>query len=207
MADEKKKYLRAIMKRTREAAPSELCAALSARVQAILLASAPYRNSAILAVYSPIGNEVATGAIVAHAIGSGRTVYYPRVDTDGERLAMHRVADRSELSPGAFGILEPSRDTPWVVPARMPACVVLVPGVAFSPDGARLGRGGGHYDRLLAEIGPQAITVGLGYSFQLLDRIPEDEWDQRLNFVVTESALYSAALERGEARHQGGNPR
>jgi 5-formyltetrahydrofolate cyclo-ligase len=64
--------------------------------------------------------------------------------------------------------------------------------VAFSLAGQRLGRGGGYYDRLLAGVGPQAITAGLAYSFQVLDRLPESPDDRRLDLIVTESALYVA---------------
>lgn len=196
------------MKRAREAAAPQLCAALCARVQARLLDSAFYRESATVVLYSSVGNEVATEAIFDHAIKSRRIVLYPRIhESAGERLTLHRVCKRCELKPGAYGILEPPRDAAECRVTDLPACVVLVPGVAFSPDCARLGRGGGHYDRLLADLGPQAITVGLAYSFQLLDRIAENEWDQRLNFIVTESAVYAANGEWREARQQGGNPR
>jgi 5-formyltetrahydrofolate cyclo-ligase len=112
------------------------------------------------------------------------------------------------LTPGAHGILEPK--TSPVDLSSMPRCIIVVPGVAFTSRGARLGRGGGHYDRLLAELSPQAIKVGLAYSFQLLDDIPQSGWDQRLNFVVTESAIYPAlevARHDGGVRAQGGIPR
>ncbi len=196
------------MKRARESAAAQVCAARSEQVQARLLGSAVYRESATLVLYSSVGNEVATDAIFDHAIGSGRTVLYPRMhESGGERLTLHRIRARWELVSGAYGIPEPSRDAPECRASDLPACLVLVPGVAFSPDCSRLGRGGGHYDRLIARLGPQAITVGLAYSFQLLDRIMEDEWDQRLNFIITESAIYSAQGQWPEARQQGGNPR
>ncbi|HXN85576.1 MAG TPA: 5-formyltetrahydrofolate cyclo-ligase, partial [Candidatus Binataceae bacterium] len=93
--------------------------------------------------------------------------------------------------------------------SSMPRSIVVVPGLAFSVHGARLGRGGGHYDRLLSSF-PHAIKVGLAYSFQLLDYLPQSGSDQQLNFVVTESAIYSApeAVWRdGGVRSQGGIPR
>jgi hypothetical protein len=69
---------------------------------------------------------------------------------------------------------------------------VCVPGVAFGLEGQRLGRGGGHYDRFIGQLGGEAITVGLAFSFQLLDRIPETGLDRRLNFIVTESEVHRA---------------
>src|SRR5260370_286518 len=64
--------------------------------------------------------------------------------------------------------------------------------IAFGPEGQPLGRGGGHYDHFIGQLSREAITVGLAYSFQLLDRIPESGLDRRLNFIVTESAIHRA---------------
>jgi 5-formyltetrahydrofolate cyclo-ligase len=207
VADEKS-HLRAILRRTRGSIAADLAAALSARIQSSILAADFYRNAEALVLYSPAGNEVSTGAILEHALSADREVYYPRVD-GAHTLALMRVRSRSELAPGAFGILEPPATAEEIDPGALPRSLVIVPGVGFSPRGERLGRGGGHYDRLLTELSPQAITVGLAYSFQLLDRIPQSGFDRRLNFVVTESAVHPApsAREQGALRAQGGIPR
>ena len=209
MADEKK-YFRAILKETRAAMTAKLAAELSARVQASFLDSDCYRDSRSLVLYSAFGNEVATGRIFDDALASGRATFFPRVT--GNLISIWEVKSRSELAPGAYGILEPGTrsQTPSIDAALLPPCVVVVPGVAFTRAGERIGRGGGHYDRMLAELPPHAISVGLAYSFQLLDRIPQTEFDRRLNFVVTESALYPAPeVGRHESglRLQGGIPR
>jgi 5-formyltetrahydrofolate cyclo-ligase len=206
VADEKS-HLRAILKRTRESLAAEVAAALSARIQSSILGADFYRSAHTLVLYSPVANEVSTEAILEHALAEGREVYYPRVD--GHTLALARVRNRSELKPGAYGILEPASNE-TIAPAALPRSVVLVPGVGFTPRGERLGRGGGHYDRLLTEVSAQAISVGLAYSFQLLERIPQSGWDRRLNFVITESAIHPApsVRETGAMRaQQGGIPR
>lgn len=186
-----------------------LAAALSARVQALLLGADFYHDSqAPIVLYSAHANEVSTDLIFDNALAAGRTIFYPRVERASNFLSLHKVESRSDLTPGAYGILEP--ETPAIDTASMPSSVVVVPGVAFTVRGERMGRGGGHYDRLMAELPPHAIKVGLAYSFQLLDRLPQSEWDQRLNFVVTESAIYPAPDEiRRESgiRAQGGIPR
>jgi 5-formyltetrahydrofolate cyclo-ligase len=206
VADEKTQ-LRAILKRARDSIAADLAAALAARIQASILGADFYRNAAALVLYSPIGNEVSTDAILGDALGSGRPVFYPR--TVGQKLSLLRVRNRAELAPGAFGILEPPSTAEVIDPAALPDSLVLVPGVGFSPHGERLGRGGGHYDRLLAELSAQAISVGLAYSFQLLDHLPQSGWDRRLNFVVTECAIHPApaARDSGALRAQGGIPR
>jgi 5-formyltetrahydrofolate cyclo-ligase len=120
-----------------------------------------------------------------------------------------RVRDREELRPGAFGILEPE-GTEMISPALLERTLICVPGVAFSLSGQRLGRGRGYYDCLLAAAHPQAITAGLAYSFQVLGRLPESPHDRRLGFIVTASAIHSAAgtsLSASERASQGGIPR
>ncbi|HLI79098.1 MAG TPA: 5-formyltetrahydrofolate cyclo-ligase [Candidatus Binataceae bacterium] len=209
MADEKK-YLRAILMDTRESITAKLAASLSARVQAAFLDSDCYRDSRAIVLYSAVGNEVSTKRIFDDAVATGRAIFYPRIDPDRARhtLSICEVKSRSDLKPGAYGILEP--ETRSIDAALLPPCVIVVPGVAFTRLGERIGRGGGHYDRMLAELAPHAIKVGLAYSFQLLDRIAQSQLDQRLNFVVTESAIYPAPASAGREsglRSQGGIPR
>lgn len=207
MADEKK-YFRAILKETRESLPASIVAGLSTRVQSTFLDAHFYRGSGAIVLYSAFKGEVSTDAIFDDALASGRAIFFPRVDRATDALRLCRVQSRSDLTPGAYGILEP--EAPPIETASLPPCVVVVPGVAFTANGERIGRGEGHYDRMLAELPAHAITVGLAYSFQLLDRIPQSGWDRRLNFVVTESAIYPASdvtWRESGFRAQGGNPR
>ncbi len=190
MADEKK-YFRAILKRARDSVATSVAAALSARVQAAIIAADFYRQCSAVLLYSAIANEVSTDAILDDALASGRAVFYPRLGCASKELSVGKIDSRSDLVPGRYGILQPNSAT--ANPAALGPCTVLVPGVAFTARCERIGRGGGHYDRLLAELSPQAITVGLAYSFQLLEHIPQSGWDRRLNFVVTDRAAYSAS--------------
>jgi len=191
--------------------PESLAGAFSARVQSIFLGADFYRRShapAAIVLYSALAGEVSTDTILDDALAAGRAIFYPRLHRARDALSLCKVESRSDLAPGAYGILEP--ETPSIDTAALPRCVVVAPGVAFTVRGERMGRGGGHYDRLLAELPPHAITVGLAYSFQLLDRIPQSGWDRRLSFVVTESAIYRAPdpiWRESGIRSQGGIPR
>jgi 5-formyltetrahydrofolate cyclo-ligase len=195
---EEKKYLRAILKETREAMTADLAAQTSARVEATFLGADFYRDSRAVVLYSALGNEVSTKAIFDAAVAAGRAIFYPRLHRESASLELCKIASRADLAPGAYGILEPlapARELSSIDIASLSPIVVVVPGLAFTPAGERLGRGGGHYDRLLAqlsEVAPHAITVGLAYSFQLLDRLPQAAWDRRLSFVATESAIHPA---------------
>lgn len=210
MADEKQ-YLRTVLSEARRNLPPATAAALSARVQARLLACAAYRSAARVALYAPCDSEVDTSLIAADALASGRRLLYPIVDRTQRRITFGAVSDSAELRPGTLGIPEPPSGSPVLAPAELDAnTLVCVPGLAFTAAGARLGRGGGYYDRAVAELSACAVTAGLGYSFQILDRLPEEAFDRRLDLIVTESAVYAAGHAPGAAARpadQGGTTR
>lgn len=85
---------------------------------------------------------------------------------------------------------EVSGDDMWAMPGRVsPASldVVVVPGLAFAPDGRRLGRGRGHYDRFLVDVGQGCLRVGVAFGEQLVDDVPTGPHDVRLDAVVTDT--------------------
>jgi len=208
VADEKVQ-LRRILQECRTALTPARVEALSLSIQRRLCSLERYRDARAVVLYAAKDNEVLTESILADALAAGRTVYYPRLDLTRDRLRLVRVFDSSELRSGAYGIREPiGCDT---LEARaLEDALICVPGLGFSPSGQRLGRGGGHYDRLIAQMGPAVITIGLAYSFQLLERLPQHPHDQRLHYVITESAVHEAARDSAHpwARtHEGGAPR
>jgi 5-formyltetrahydrofolate cyclo-ligase len=208
MADEKQK-LRAIMIACRDALARERAAASSEIIQRELLASKPYRDASAVILYAAIGNEVSTDRILSDSLASGRAIFYPRVDNATGTISARRIRAYSDLTPGAYGILEPTASSEVLDRISFAKVLVCVPGVAFGVGGQRLGRGGGHYDRFIGQLGREAISVGLAYSFQLLDRIPETDLDRRLNFIVTESVVHRACeapLPARRARTKEVNP-
>lgn len=208
VADDKK-YFRQILRESREALAKALVASLSWRVEERLCACACYRDAATVVLYAAKDNEVETETVFANARTSGRRVLYPRVVAASDRLALVRVCDPAELKPGTYGVSEPT-GAEIVPPADLGRALICVPGVAFSRAGHRLGRGGGYYDRLLAAAGPQVVTAGLAFSFQVLDRIPQSPDDRQVDFIVTESALHAAGpapRPDRERTDQGGEPR
>ena len=121
----------------------------------------------------------------------------PRWTGETYALADLEGLGSAHLRVGPHGILEPRQPLAGVetaAAARLPTAW-LVPGLAFARDGGRLGYGGGWYDRLLAAADPQAQTLGIAYSLQLVDALPSEPHDIRLTGVVCESGLVTA--ERG----------
>ncbi len=111
-----------------------------------------------------------------------RTVLLPRVE--GSHLVFHEVRDAAHLRPGAFGVLEPDPENcPPVDPAA--ADLIFVPGLAFTADGARLGRGRGFYDRLLATLPPSVVRIGICFAEQIVSELPDEPHDQPVDIVIT----------------------
>jgi 5-formyltetrahydrofolate cyclo-ligase len=136
-----------------------------------------FRKAAHVVAYVPLGAEVDPTDAVSDVLRSGRALYYPCDDgTVGIRRA-HDVAGRSLDGPADDEAL-PAREHERLV--------FLVPGVAFDASGARLGRGGGWYDRLLARF-EGAGRIGLAFDAQVVPRVPVDRWDARMDAVATEA--------------------
>ena len=181
-----KKSLRGIMLTRRKHLAAEVCLSHSLRVQQRVLALPAFEQADVVALYSPILNEVFTEEIFHEALRQGKTVAYPRVA--GERLDFVSVASPSDLSPGAFGVLEPTGA------ALLPSSaldLVLVPGVAFDVKGNRLGYGKGFYDRVLCGAERPALSVGLCFELQVVSSLPVEDHDACLDILITEERNYS----------------
>jgi 5-formyltetrahydrofolate cyclo-ligase len=146
---------------------------------------AAVREARVLALYAPLGSEVDTLEIARRASDRATTVLYPRVAQGERRLAFAR-AEPGELVPGPLGALEPPAAA-REVPLDEIDCVV-VPGVAFSEDGLRLGRGGGYYDATLERM-PRAARVGVAFDAQIVPTLPREPHDVPLDALVTETRV------------------
>ncbi len=148
------------------------------RVFDALERSAAFMVAEKILMYHSLPDELSTREFIDK--WSGRKQFYlPRVNgVNLELLPYHR----SRMKLGAFHIEEPEGDD--ITPAELME-MIIVPGVAFDRRGNRVGRGKGFYDRLLAET--KAITVGVGYDFQLFDEVPVEPHDAPLDAIFTET--------------------
>ena len=168
---------------------------LSAELVSRLAESELLSVASIMIGFMPIRQEPDILGLMEHWLAVGRRLFLP-VYSEVERcyrLAEVGGLDDKWISRGKFGILEPVRTIAGVLPPfhfTMPA-IWLVPGLAFSEDGARLGRGGGYYDRLLN--GADGMKVGLMYECQLAARIPVMDNDIRMDYLLTEARTINCA--------------
>jgi 5-formyltetrahydrofolate cyclo-ligase len=102
-------------------------------------------------------------------------------------LRPHQIHSMEDLQRGQMNVWVPK---PYCPPVEIAAFdLILVPGLAFTRDGCRIGRGGGYYDRLLAHPHCRAQRIGIAYDLQIVDSIPVEPHDQRVDQIITESGL------------------
>lgn len=189
---DQKKALRAGLRKARRAH----VAALDPRVRALIFMRPPAAVAALapegasVGLYHALPDEAPTRGYAKFFAEQGRPIALPWfADKDAPmqfRLWLDPYDDEG-LEVGPHGALQPAADAPEAEPE-----LVFVPLVGFSADGARLGQGGGHYDRWLA-ANPDATALGLGWDCQLVKHLPLEAHDQPLSAIITPTRLYEAS--------------
>lgn len=164
-------------KRAMDAAQME---AAGARLAKRLYETEAYRSARSLYAYLSFNQEVRTAPIIRRAWADGKRVAVPKIM--GGRMAFIWLTGFDALAEGWKGIPEPVEDGPV---ADDETALVLVPGLAFDPDGRRVGYGGGFYDRFLAQE-PMHPTVALCYGFQLVERLDAEPHDVPVDLVIAD---------------------
>jgi 5-formyltetrahydrofolate cyclo-ligase len=116
----------------------------------------------------------------------GKRLCTPAFRSETEGYALARLSRDGLVTVGPHRAPEP-RHPAWVSEAEVD--VMIVPGLAFDASGGRLGRGGGHYDRILRRVRATAFRMGLGFDFQVVAQVPMLERDMRLDAVITETRV------------------
>lgn len=180
-----KQRLRDRLRMQRRALPYADVVERSRRISRVFGASAIFRDARQVILYSPTENEVDTEAIWQHARQQDKRVYYPRLTAGRQEIEFVLRSEGQPLVPGAFGIPVPQGDE--LLAGVTAADVVVTPAVAFDRAGRRLGRGRGYYDRAFRSVLAGALRVGVAYAFQIIDEVPSDIRDERVDYVVTET--------------------
>lgn len=142
---------------------------------------AEWRRAGRVALYVPQSPEPDLWPCIRMAWAQAKTVGLPRIV--GAHIEFRAVESEEQLRDGPFQSPEPDpRQTPILDPAGFG--LVVVPGLAFTRDGARLGRGGGFYDRFLATLNPATYTVAFAYTNQMVEQVPTEPHDHRVQRVV-----------------------
>lgn len=140
-------------------------------------------DGAIVSGFHPFGNEIDVLPLLSRLRIAGHEIALPVVTPKGTPLMFRRWRPEDEIARGPFGIHQPRDDAPVLIPD-----LLVVPFLAFDRKGRRLGYGGGYYDRTLAKLRAAGtpVAVGVGYAAQEVDAVPVADYDQPLDWVVTE---------------------
>lgn len=144
-------------------------------------------EGATVGLYHAHPNEAPTRGYARWFFENGRHLALPRFAARGDAMAFHAWTDPFEdgdLEAGPYGHLQPAAAAEPVTPD-----LVIVPLLAFTASGHRLGQGGGHYDRWLADH-PTVTPVGIGWDSQLVDTLPLEPHDRLLRAVITPTRFY-----------------
>jgi 5-formyltetrahydrofolate cyclo-ligase len=161
-------------------APDDTAAAAA---QSRILKLPEIAHARAVLLYAAASWEVPTGALCTALAERGVTLVFPRVI--GSELGLFAADGLDDLVHGFQGIREPGPEAPAFATEEVD--VFVVPGVLFDRRGHRLGRGGGHYDRLLSRCAEDACRVGLCYARRLVEDVPVSPWDVGVHVVVTET--------------------
>jgi len=145
-----------------------------------------YKSAGTVLYYLDFRSEVMTLGMIELALNAGKRVIAPKVVSSSHTMRLFEVNGLSrQLATGYMGIPEPIPELCEEVGPEI-IDVVVLPGVGFDERGARLGYGGGYYDRLAENLRDDAVLVAVAFEVQLTDHIPTEPHDRLMHYIVTE---------------------
>lgn len=149
-----------------------------------------YANSNTVFVYMSFGNEVSTLELINQMLVSKKKVVASYTDTKNTVLILSEIKNlKEDLTKNKFGYLEPIFEKiKKVEPEEID--LIIVPGVVFDKNLNRVGYGKGYYDRILNKKRKDAKAIAVAYEFQVLDQVPTEEHDIKMDMIVTEENIY-----------------
>lgn len=173
-----KKTLRSEIRAKKRAMTAQEIEEKSAALAKAFYETPEYKEAKTIYGYLPYNQEVRTTRMLSRALADGKRVAVPKVY--GDTIKFILLSDLTQVAKGYAGIPEPVADGPV---AADPTALVLMPGLAFDPEGHRLGYGGGFYDKFLAAE-PDHPTLALCYDFQMLPHLDTENYDIPVDRVL-----------------------
>lgn len=184
---ESKKKIREEILRQRGAFYKEGSSEASDTIIKRLMDEPAYQHAAIIFCFVSFGTEVHTHDFIKQALLEGKRIFVPYVPKKSEGMKACEIKDFSELELGYFNILTPKEEFRRIT-EEQPDMIVM-PGVAFSRDGYRVGYGGGFYDRYLSSLTKPVDLIGIGFHLQVVDEVPVEAFDQPIHQLITEKEI------------------
>jgi 5-formyltetrahydrofolate cyclo-ligase len=157
--------------------------AANASIYELLINHPDVVKSRNIMLYASTEDEVSTRELATHLLKENKNIFFPVIE--GDKIKIAGVNKIEDLCPGRFNIDEPCPEKRKYEDPNM-LDLVIVPGVSFTPDGTRLGRGGGYYDRFLNNISEKTKAIGICYKDNIETELPADSYDISVDEVVTD---------------------
>lgn len=187
---ETKEQIRKQMIQNRNQMTSQEVTQKSSLIAQKVLKTPEYEEADNILLYADYRHEVMTREIFDDAVLRKKKVFFPKSREDGT-MEFYQVVSVKQLESGYKGIKEPVVDEQYLYRfQRKEDTLMIVPGVAFDMKGYRIGYGKGFYDRFLRDK-RQITAMGLGFSNQIVEEIPHNQYDIRMDKIVTEEIIYS----------------
>lgn len=154
-----------------------------------LASTQEFINADTILLYYPIKNEISPLPLFEICLKMKKTLAFPVCQKQTSTLIFKEVSSLNDLCQSTWGILEPNHNCKEIIPNKNTLCIV--PALAFSRDGHRLGYGKGYYDRFLEKFNGK--SMGISYSLLLLNELPHDKHDISVDIIVTESEVLKIA--------------
>lgn len=155
-----------------------------------------YKNAQKLMTYVPFQEEIHTTLLIEDFLKNNRRVFIPVTRPKEKRIIISELLDlEKDLETGHFGVLEPKA---YAFRPKDPKTIdlIIVPGLAFTKSGYRIGYGGGYYDRFLPTLEQKPTTIALALDFQIVESLPIDHYDVPVDIIVTESQIIECKKHR-----------
>ena len=188
---DKKEIRRQILKERAKLSP-EVHEAYSKKILDTIISTTYYKNANTIMCFVNFGSELDTKIIIQKAIDDGKRVLVPIALHQTRELIPSELDSMDELEPGYYNILTPKEEFKRPVDP-LEIDLVLVPGVAFDQDGHRVGYGGGFYDRFLIRLRSDARKIGIGFSLQIIQTAPREEFDLPVEMIISEKGVLPCA--------------
>jgi len=165
-----------------------------------LLALSEFKKAKVILLYHPIKNEVdPTPLFIQAKKSSAKKIFaFPLTHTTSHRMTLHKVTDLNKLELDKFNIKSPTKKHQRI--ARKDIDLVITPGIAFDPNGNRIGYGKGYFDKLFKNLSTNCTKIALAYDFQIIENVPAEKHDKKVEIIVTEKRTIRTGFMRRHSK-------
>lgn len=154
------------------------------KIKSNLMNNDIFKKSQNIFIYVGFGSEINTSKYIEEFLSINKNILIPRTEIETKKMDAVKIENLNDLEKDKYGILEPKKSMPVFNKDKIH--LVILPGVAFSEYGDRIGYGGGYYDRYLKSLNHDIPKVALCYEFQIQNNIISEVHDVKVDYIITE---------------------